>query len=399
MVLRDITESKVMAERLRQQDRLAAVGRLAAGIAHDFNNIMSVVVLYAQLAQRNLGQEEETAREQMRVIHDQALQATKLIEQILDFSRKAPLERRPMSLLPYLKEIMKLWQRTLPENIDIVLDVTDVETLRVSADPTRIQQALMNLATNARDAMPKGGTLRIKVRRADYARASDVPLPDMSPGAWVRLDFVDTGVGIPSDVLSHVFEPFYTTKTTGSGLGLAQVHGIVKQHGGEVDIESEVGAGTRVTIYLPLLVEAPPASIPAPAMQEMPLGQGKQVLVVEDNAKTREALAAALDALNYRSITVRNGREALEALVRWGDEIDVILTDAVMPEMGAAELLQTLASKQLSFPVIVLSGYLEPEQREKLRETGPLVTWLTKPVDLLDLASALSHALPNDRAS
>jgi signal transduction histidine kinase/ActR/RegA family two-component response regulator len=394
VVLRNVTEERTIRHQLVQQERLAAVGRLAAGIAHDFNNIMAVIVLYAQIASRQLGLSPDL-REKLDVIHQQAHRATELIEQILDFTRQTQLERQTMSLLPYLKEIIKLWQRTLPENIEIEL-VHNNGAYRIHADPTRIQQALMNLATNARDAMPRGGTIRIELTENEFTDRQELPQAEMSPGRWVQLDFSDTGEGMDGDVLSHAFEPFYTTKETGTGLGLPQVLGIVQQHGGAIDISSEVDEGTTVTIYIPAFTEPSMAGDPSVQSRSLIEGQQEQILVVEDNPETRMALVEALHAMNYRTIETATGREALDILDQHAAKIDLILSDAVMPEMGLAGLLEGLVARKVAIPVIVVSGYLQPAERERLRETGPLVAWLTKPVDLQTLARTIKMVLEGD---
>ncbi len=249
----DVTERVWMEEQLRQQERLAAVGQLAAGIAHDFNNIMATIVLYTQMIARssNLSSQE---RERVKVINDQAWHATRLTEQILDFGRRAVLKRYPLNLRPLLEEHVKLLRRTLPEHIVIKLACASDEYL-IHADPTRIQQMLTNLAVNARDAMPEGGTLNIALAQVVVKEGQDPILPEMEAGNWIRLTVADTGSGITSTALPHIFEPFFTTKEPGkgSGLGLAQVHGIVGQHGGHIHVETQVGKGTSFSIYLPAL--------------------------------------------------------------------------------------------------------------------------------------------------
>jgi two-component system, cell cycle sensor histidine kinase and response regulator CckA len=387
---RDITEELLAERQQRQQEQLAAVGRLASGIAHDFNNILAIIVLYAQMATRQIGLAPNT-REQLQVIAEQAHRATDLIGQILDFSRSAPLTRQKMNLEPYVKEIIKLWERTLPESIRFELTYQPGD-YTIEADPTRIQQTLMNLATNARDAMPQGGVVDIELRTATFTEA-DRPLPQMASGPWIQLTFADTGEGIPDDVLPYVFEPFFTTKDTGSGLGLSQVHGIVRQHEGEVTIESEVGVGTTVTLYLPAAGEVDEADERRPVQTEATVGGGETILLVEDNMDTSAALLAAMEDLNYTPLAAENGRHALDILEERGNEIDIIITDAIMPEMGARGLLTELERREDPHPVLVLSGYVQPEDQGDLRASPNLVAWLTKPVDLQNLATAIKLAL------
>jgi len=252
MVINDVTESRQVRDQLQRQERLAAVGQLAAGIAHDFNNIMAVIVLHAQMVTQ--AQElsvPDLAR--LNTISRQARHATQLISQILDFSRQSVLDRHPLDLQPLVKEEVRMLSRTLPEHIVVTLDCDAGEHV-VDADPTRIQQLIMNLAINARDAMPAGGKLRIGLAHVVIGAHQTPPVAQMAPGAWVRLSVSDTGTGIAPEAIPHLYEPFYTTKVQGtgagkgSGLGLAQVHGIVGQHGGHIALETALGKGTTFNI-------------------------------------------------------------------------------------------------------------------------------------------------------
>jgi signal transduction histidine kinase len=253
MLLRDVTEERKRQEYLQTQDRLATVGTLATGIAHDFNNIMAVISLYGQAL--TLKPDHPSRAKYLQEITRQARHASALIAQILDFSRASKLERSHLDLTTYVKELVKLLRRTLSENIVITMDTGD-GSYAVEADPTRLQQVLMNLAVNARDAMPDGGKLHIALSPMKIGPEQPPPLPDLLAGEYVRLSVSDTGEGIPAEVLPRVFEPFYTTKPRGkgTGLGLAQVYGIVKQHGGAVGVRSRPGE-TTFTIYLPMAAE------------------------------------------------------------------------------------------------------------------------------------------------
>jgi CheY-like chemotaxis protein len=280
----------------------------------------------------------------------------------------------------------------MPDNIQVDLSYGREEFL-VNADPTRIQQALMNLATNARDAMPEGGGIRIELQSLSLDDKASAPVETMTPGRWIVLRFSDNGKGIPDDVLPLVFEPFFTTKESGVGLGLPQVYVIVKQHDGDVTIESEEGVGTTIVIYLPALAEPAPSSEVPLSPDQLALGQGETVLVVEDNPQTRQALVLTLEALNYATLEAENGRAALLMLEQHPDDVSMILSDAVMPEMGGAALLQALQRRGWSYPVVVVSGYLPPEDQQQLEVSDNFVTWLTKPVDLQELASTIATTL------
>jgi PAS domain S-box-containing protein len=399
LVIRDVTQQRQVEQHIQQQERLAAVGQLAAGIAHDFNNIMATIVLYAQVTARTGGL-PDTVRERMKIIDQQAYHATRLIQQILDFSRRAVLERRPLNLLPLLKEQTKLLERTLPENIEIRLDYEPDEYTTlfiVEADPTRMQQMITNLAVNARDAMPEGGTLCFTLEQVRIEEGETAPLPEMRSGEWVQMAVSDTGTGIPPDVLPHIFEPFFTTKERGrgSGLGLAQVHGIVAQHKGRIDVKTEPGRGTTFTIYLPAHLPEPSTAVPPRKLPAAATGQGETVLVVEDDASVRKALVESLELLNYRTLEAANGQEALAVAEELGDEIGLVLSDVVMPEMDGMALLRGLRERGSAVPVVMLTGHPREEKMNDLRAQG-LLEWLPKPPEFEQLAEVVARALSKD---
>jgi len=392
LVIQDVTGERRIQAQLQHQERLAAVGQLAAGIAHDFNNIMAAIVLYAGILKQAAGLTDRD-RQRVDTINQQAWHATRLIEQILDFSRRAVLERRPLDLLPLLKEQVKLLERTLPEHIRWKLSYGQDE-FTIHADPTRMQQMLTNLAVNARDAMPDGGTLRIRLERITVEPDQTPPLPEMGTGNWVVLSVTDTGMGIAPEVLPRIFEPFYTTKAPGkgSGLGLAQVHGIVGQHGGRIDVKTQIGKGTTFTIYLPAL-EARPIEQPAPDAAVITRGQGETVLIVEDDSTVRPALTTSLAAWNYQALEATNGQEALAVVEKHSGQIALVLSDVVMPVMGGVALLHALRQKGHTMPVVLLTGHpMEQTELDGLRAQG-LSAWLSKPPRLEQLAQTIASAL------
>ncbi len=398
LVIHDVTQAREVREQLQRQERLAAVGQLAAGIAHDFNNIMAVIVLYAQMAALTEGLPARI-HEWMVTISQQTQHATRLIRQILDFSRRSVLERQPLDLPFIFEELCELLERTLPENIEIDLDYESDEhstLFIVNADPTRMRQMITNLAVNARDAMPEGGTLRIALERIEIASGKSPLLPDMETGEWVQVTVSDTGTGIPADVLPRIFEPFFTTKEpgVGTGLGLAQVHGIVGAHDGRIDVETRIGKGTTFIIYLPALpvhsVEQPESEILIPRE-----GRGETLLVVEDEIVVREALVESLQSLNYRVLEAVDGQDALEILEQHGDQVALVLSDMVMPRMGGQALFHAMRQRGLTAPVLILSGHLIGSELDRLRAQG-LAGWMLKPPDLEQLARLLARALNGD---
>ncbi len=391
LTLRKVTQEREIQRQMQSQERLATVGQLAAGIAHDFNNIMSSVVLYASILLRssNLSPKE---KQQLDVIRQQGHRAAHLVQQILDFARKAVMEPQPLDLLPFLKELEKLLARTLPENINLHISYGH-DPYIVNADPTRIQQMVMNLALNARDAMPQGGALNFALSRVTLMPGVTPPLHDMSPGEWIHLRVTDTGTGIPSDVLPHIFEPFFTTKKVGkgTGLGLAQVYGIVGAHGGHIRVDSQVGHGTTFTIYLPALSVSNIAPQLATA-SDLVKGNGQTILVVEDDVAARQALSDILQDLGYQVLTATNGKDAQTLMQRHAHQIALVLSDLVMPEMGGAELYACMQAQYPHTKMIMITGYPSANQDKALLEQG-VTAWLQKPFSADDIALVVAQAL------
>jgi PAS domain S-box-containing protein len=391
LVLRDVTQEREIQRRAQQQDRLAAVGQLAAGIAHDFNNIMAVITLYAQLLSRKVPMPPD-AQEKLSTIEQQAHRATDLIQQILDFSRQSVLDRQPLDLLPFMKELVKLLERTLPEHIQLRLVYSEAEYL-IQADPSRIQQVMMNLAVNARDAMPTGGRLRMSLATVQTEKSKPLPVGYMPPGKWIQIEVKDSGSGIPPQALPQIFEPFFTTKEVGrgTGLGLAQVYGIIQQHEGYIDVVTRVRQGTTFSLYFPALAAGEKVAV-TPEGTSLQEGQGQLVLVVEDNPAIRQALVGSLGFMNYEVIEAINGREALTILETRASDIDLVLSDVVMPEMGGIALLHAMRQRKLEIPVVLLTGHPLSREMENLQALG-LAGWLPKPPTLVNLSKLLAQVL------
>jgi CheY-like chemotaxis protein len=289
-----------------------------------------------------------------------------------------------------VRDEVDLLERTLPEHIAIELTHGDDE-YTVNADPTRMQQVLANLAVNARDAMPNGGQLRIGLGRATVEPGASPPLPEVKAGEWVQLTVADTGTGIPPDAVPHIFEPFFTTKEMGSGagLGLAQVHGIVGQHGGHIGVRTQLGKGTTFTIYLPALPVAAPET-PGPAPANLFQGHGETVLVVEDDAAVRRALSAALRSLNVRVLEAASGEEALGMLER--HKVALVLSDVLMAQIGGIALFQGLRARGRQVPVVLLTGHPMEDELETLLAQG-LSGYLLKPPRTEELSNLLEEFL------
>jgi signal transduction histidine kinase/CheY-like chemotaxis protein len=390
LVIDDVTQGREVQQRAQMQDRLAAIGQLAAGIAHDFNNLLAVIVLHTQLGLLQ-PQLPPALRDCLDTILGQAIRAGDLVQQILDYGRRAVLERRPLPFGPFVAEQVRLLTRTLPENISVRFEEEPIEHT-VDADPTRLQQVIVNLALNARDAMQEGGELHFVIDTVTVREPNEGPLPELLPGHWVRLRIADTGHGIPPHVLPRIFEPFFTTKAPlGTGLGLAQVHGIVKQHAGEITVASEPGRGTTFALYLPATQRVEPE--PGPVVDDvLALGHGETVLVVEDDRAVRLALVASLEQLEYSPREARNGREALAILLQPND-VALVLSDMIMPEMGGLALLNALKVHQITTPLVFLSGH-PMDHDPSVPGQDEYAGWLQKPVSLEALAGLLARLVP-----
>lgn len=391
-ITRDVTDQLAQEAQLRQQDRLAAVGQLASGIAHDFNNIMAVITLYAQLSLHTEGLPEQVD-DRLRTIVDQSNRAADLIQQILDFSRRSILEKQSLNLQVFLKEQIKLLQRTLPESITVRFQA-DADHCFVEADLTRLQQVMMNLALNARDAMPQGGELTVQLDSVDSLPSTISRSAEGKPVLrWIVWRVTDTGCGLSKEGLDHLFEPFYTTKRPGdgTGLGLAQVYGIVGQHDGYIEVDSEEGVGTTFQIYLPaLLTDSQPRGVEEEPV--LSLGNGERILVVEDDASIRASLVDSIEALGYQVVTAENGRVGLDLLHNSQQPIDMILSDVIMPQMDGVEMLTQIRAANINLPVVMLTGYMLADEAQRLNDLAVFAI-LMKPPDLFKLANTLTDAL------
>jgi len=296
-------------------------------------------------------------------------------------------------MLPFLKELTKMLKRTLPENIDIRLDFDEGDYI-INADLTRMQQVVMNLVVNARDAMPKGGDLCLDLAQFKVKDGDTKPLLDMPAGEWIRLQVIDTGMGIPENNIEYIFEPLFTTKERGkgTGLGLAQVHGIVKQHEGFVDVESVMGEGTTFTLYLPVQRTGEFKDIDSDQMVLVG-GHGEKILVVEDDEITRKAICAILETFNYETSEAVDASEAIRLFGFFADEIALVLSDMVMPGMNGDELLTQLQIKRPDIRMIIITGYPFAE-RDKAPLSEGIVDWLQKPFEVEELVKAIQMALP-----
>ncbi|MCP4359981.1 MAG: response regulator [Chloroflexi bacterium] len=300
--------------------------------------------------------------------------------------------QQPLDLYPFLQRLTGLLQRTLPENIAVSFTAVSGKYL-IHADPLRIQQVMMNLVVNARDAMTQGGQLNFDLRKIDLAPHDPVPIPDMSPGKWIQITITDTGNGIPADLLDHIFQPFFTTKESGkgTGLGLAQVYGIIQQHEGFIDIHTQGGQGTSFHLLIPALIATKP-QLTEEQVIDLPKGHGETILIVEDDSAIRQVMSDSLKMLNYNPVTTHNGSAALDILREHRHNFALIISDVIMPEMGGVALFQAIQRMNLAIPIILMTGHPMKHKMEELHTQG-LASWLLKPINLQQLAEVIVQHL------
>lgn len=389
LLIHDATRERQMARSLEQQDRLAVIGHLAGGLAHDFNNYLTAILTHAELLLRD-PQQPRAAQDALRVIKEQCERSARLVRSILDFSRGSASERHSLDLGRFVAEVVQILARTIPERIRIEVEAHDAESCPVLADATQLQQVIMNVAVNARDAMPGQGRLRLSVRPETVVTGQASPVAGMGSGVWAHLSVEDTGAGIKPEHLPHIFEPFFTTKPPGhgTGLGLSQVYGLVRQHDGFVTAESQVGVGTTIHIFLPR--EATEAAEQQPVEAEPEGGHGELVVLAEDEAEVRAAIEQALVLLGYRVVAVEDGQRALDFL-RAAGGASLLLTDLTMPVMSGDELVHRVHQELPALPVVVLTGYAAG-RLDSLRELGA-VTTAQKPLSIAELAQVVRAAI------
>lgn len=392
-VFMDVTKEKTeLMERIQSRENLSAVGQLAAGIAHDFNNILTGITGYAELLYIDLTLPDKVRR-QLKVILQNAERATNLVRQILDFSRKSMSEFEVVDLKIFFKDFIDFLKRIIPENIRISFDYKPGD-YRVMADRTKLQQVLMNMSLNAKDAMPMGGELVFGLSQINVNR--EVKILDygnnkIPEGDWVALTIRDSGTGIPKNVLPRIFEPFYTTKEVGkgTGLGLSQVYGIIKQHDGYINVYSKPDLGTTFTFYLPVVYEKPKAIYED--NKGLSKGVGGTILIIEDDQIVLEFVSSILIDLGYTVLTAQSSKDALNIFESNKNDINLVITDMVMPGIDGITLVKMLKEINPSAKVIVMSGY--PIGLENnLKDIG-ITACLQKPMKIQALSEAVSYAL------
>jgi PAS domain S-box-containing protein len=392
VVASDVTERRRVEEQLRQSQKMEAAGLLAGGVAHDFNNLLGLVVAASELAKR-AARAGRPVEGYLADIQGAAIRAGDLTRKLLAFSRKQVLHVRTLDLSDAVEDFVQLVRRVIGEDVELVVRRAP-EPLLVSADVSQLEQVLLNLCTNARQAMPSGGCIAIETRLTRFERSSAEREPWAAPGDWAEVRIDDDGVGMDAITRARIFEPFFTTKSEGTGLGLAMVHGIVHQHRGLLHVESRPGAGTTVRVCLPIVDETADEAGEDARGSDPPVQGGREtVLLAEDEAALREMLTNTLTELGYDVVTARDGEEAERELRERRGEIALALLDVVMPRLSGVEAYARMRALDPSLKVVFMTGYAPENARvsDVLAHGGH--TLLAKPFALRDLGRIVRDTL------
>ena len=375
IVNRDVTERKDLEKKLLLSEKLEAIGKLSGGVAHDFNNLLGVILGYSSELQKRISP-DDPYREAVDEIQNAGKRAASLTQQLLAFSRKQVFEPQILDLKTIVAEAVKMLERLIGE--DITLDIVPVRQIgMVKADRGQIERVILNLAVNARDAMPQGGTITMEIADVELDESILALGCTIAPGSYVMLKVTDTGCGMDAELQSHIFEPFFTTKGQGTGLGLATVYGVVKQSGGDIAVESSPGKGATFRIYLPRVSEtAEKIHVVEPSGKT--ILEHRTVLLVEDERTLRKLTRKMLTEVGLTVLEAENGLQAIEMAERTESPIDLLLTDIVMPGMSGWALAETLSSLRPEMRVLYMSGYPDGViARHGI--AGPGITILQKP--------------------
>ena len=401
VTFRDITdrklaevEKKKLETQLQQAHKMEAIGTLAGGIAHDFNNILGIIIGNTELALDDIP-ERERARFNLEEIRSAGLRAKDVVKQLLSFARKTELERKPIKLIPVIKDSIKLLRATIPVNIDIRQNMTESYDT-IFADPTQIHQVIINLCTNASHAMQEtGGILGIEVENVFLKEDSDVFHPELTPGSYIKLTVRDNGKGINPELKDRIFDPYFTTKEVGkgTGMGLSVVHGIVKNYGGAISVDSELGKGTKFNIYFPVIEKE--AMLETKTVEELPTGN-ERILFVDDDESIIYVDRFRLERLGYQVETKTNPVEALELFRANPDQFDLVITDMAMPQMTGDQMMKEILKIRTDMPIILCTGFSEKIDEKKAKEIGA-VEYVEKPLDKHDFAFKVRKVLDGKR--
>jgi signal transduction histidine kinase len=394
--LMEVTAAKQLQDQLCRSQRMEAFGQLAAGVAHDFNNFLTTILGYGDLLLHER-QIKGMLADHVTEIRAAAGRASVLTQQLLAFSRRQPLEAVVVEVNSIIANLERSLLRLIGENISVVCNLHhDKAGAYIKADPGQITQIILNLAVNARDAMPHGGQLTLETAIVDVTAEQESPLPedDVVPGQYILITVADTGTGMNEEVKAHLFEPFFTTKIDDhrSGLGLATSYGIVRQSGGHLRVESEEGKGTTIQVYLPRVPAPPPPPYKKPTGKKA-RGGTETILVLEDDVSVRHISVRVLRALGYQVIEAANSNDARRLLSEnGGRKVDLLLTDMVMPQISGRRFADALRTVHPNIKVLFISGYLE-ESLQPSDRCEPGMFFLPKPFDSEQLAAKVREAL------
>jgi signal transduction histidine kinase/ActR/RegA family two-component response regulator len=378
-----------LQKQLNQAQKMEAIGLLAGGVAHDFNNLLTVIRGNAGRVRGMLAADHQ-AQEALIVMEQAAQQATGVTRSLLTFSRELPVEKKPVDLCALVEDSTRLLRRMIPAAIELEVQIRREPPLWVSADQTQLQQVVLNLAINARDAMPDGGTLRVAVAPAGEPGAAELPGSSTSAARYALLEVADTGVGMPPETRERVFEPFFTTKERGqgTGLGLSVVHGIVEDHGGDIEVQSEVGRGSTFAVFLPC-TQPDLLSEPSTPSAITPRGQGELILLAEDDAHVRGLIALTLESLGYRVLQASDGAAVLDMCDQHRQELRLFILDLDLPKRSGLDCLSQIRQRGMTTPVVAITGNVTvgrdiPDDKTVL---------MCKPFDMPELARIVWEAL------
>jgi len=357
LTARDLSRRAELEAQLRQATKMEAVGRLAGGVAHDFNNLLSVILTNVHFIEQGLAKDSPHERE-VGQIKEATTRATQLTNQLLAFGRRQVLNPEPVNWSSICVEIVPLLQRVIGEDVQLVTDL-DANPASFLGDVGQLTQVLMNLTVNARDAMPNGGTLSLSNQTIEVSNAMARSFPGLEPGTYATLIVQDTGTGMAPEVQARLFEPFYTTKEDSSGLGLAMVYGIMKQSNGFIYCQSVPSKGSRFQLMVPVTELRPQVRTPEPARRVTRQSANETILLVEDEDLVRRAASRALERSGYKVLRARNAGEALLIFEQHSQEIQLLLTDVVMPHMGGGQLAARLQRSRPDLPILLMTGYTD----------------------------------------
>jgi len=385
-------EKRVLENQLLQSQKMEAIGNLAGGVAHDFNNLLTIIQGHAQMLMMKYSENDPDYNDLQQIVNASS-RAANLTRQLLLFSRKQAMEFKPIKLNDTISNLLKMLKRLIGENINIVTTL-EKSPWTIEADEGNLEQVIVNLSVNARDAMQAGGTLTIQTENLDFTEEDCQSIQYAKAGKFLRLSITDTGYGIPAELLEKVFDPFFTTKEVdkGTGLGLSVVYGIVKKHNGWVNVSSEIDRGTVFNLYFPKSDKTILEEIDKTDSKYTYQGNGEKILVIEDEAEVLKFTSAMLRQNGYIPITALNATQALEQFKSEKGQIDLIISDVVLPDKNGLQIVEEILSKQADIPAIFCSGYTEEEIMELIK-TNKKYRYIQKPYPIKMLLSEIYSAL------